>query len=46
MYEWTRVSFGMKNSGGTFVRAMQMILKQIKGIAESYVDEMAVHTGD
>ena len=36
----------MKNSGATFVRAIPMILKPIKDIAESYVDDMAVHCGD
>ena len=46
LYEWTRVLFGMKNSGATFVTAIQMILKPIKSIAESYVDDMAVHSGD
>ena len=46
LYEWAMVPFGMKNSRATFVRAIQMILKPIKGIAESYVDDMAVHSGD
>ena len=46
LYEWTRLPFGMKNSGATFVRAIQMILKTIKSIAESYVDDMAVQSGD
>ena len=46
LYEWTRVPFGMKNIGATFVRAIQMILKPVKCIAESYVDDMAVHSGD
>ena len=36
----------MKNSGATFVRAIQMIRKPIKGIAASYVDDMAVHSDD
>ena len=46
LYEWTRVPFGMKNSAATFVRAIQMSHKPIKGIAELYVDDMAVHSGD
>ena len=46
LYELTRVPFGMKNIGATFVRATQMILKPIKSIAESYVCDMAVHSGD
>ena len=36
----------MKNSEAKFVRAMQMIVKTIKGIAESYVDDIEVHSGD
>ena len=44
--EWTRVPFGMKNSEAIFVRAIQLILKPIKSIAESYVDDMAVHSGN
>ena len=36
----------MKNNGATFVRAIQTNLKAIKSIAESYVDDMAVHSGD
>ena len=46
LYEWTTVPFDMKNSEATFVRAMQMILKPIKSIAESYVDDMAIHFSD
>ena len=46
LYEWTREPFDMKNSGATFVRAIQIILKPINGIVESYVDDMAVHSGD
>ena len=45
-YEWTRVPFGIKNSGAIIVRAIQMTHKQVKGIAESYVDDMEVHSGD
>ena len=36
----------MKNSGVTFAIAIEMILKPNKGIAESYVDDMAIHSGD
>ena len=46
LYEWTRVPFGMKNSGATIVRGIQMILKPFKSIAESYVDDKAVHSSD
>ena len=34
LYEWTRVPFGMKNNGATFLGATQMILRSIKGINE------------
>ena len=34
LYEWTRVPFGMKNSGTTFVGAIQMIRQPIKCITE------------
>ena len=46
LYEWTRVPFRKKNCRATSVTATQMILKPIKSIAESYVDDMAVHFGD
>ena len=36
----------MKNSEATFVRVIPMILKPIKSIAESYVDDMAIHSCD
>ena len=36
----------MKNSGATFVRAIQMILKPIKSIAGLYIDDMVVHSGN
>ena len=36
----------MKNSEATFVRTIQMLLKSIKSIAESYVDDMVFHSGD
>ena len=34
----------MKNSGSTFVRAVQQILYPIRKFAKSYVDDMAVHS--
>ena len=45
LYEWMRLPFCMKNSEATFARAIQMILKPIKINAESYVHDMAVHSG-
>jgi hypothetical protein len=42
LYEWSRVPFGMKNSGCSFVRMIQRILQPIKAFADSFVDDMAV----
>jgi phospholipid-translocating ATPase len=41
-YEWLRTPFGMKNSGSTFCRVVQEVLKPIKEFTISYVDDMAV----
>jgi hypothetical protein len=43
-FEWTRIPFGMRCSGSTFVRAIRRILEPIRNFAESYVDDMAVHS--
>jgi len=42
--EFNRTPFGIKNAGLTFVRAIQLILKQLKEFADSYVDDFAVHS--
>jgi hypothetical protein len=44
LYEWTRTAFGMRSSGNTFCRAVELVLKPIKSIAASFVDDMAVYT--
>jgi hypothetical protein len=44
LYEWTRVPFGMRSSGCTFVRAMMKSLETIRDFTESYVDDMAVYS--
>src|SRR6218665_2956709 len=46
LYEFTRVPFGMVNSGRTFVKAINMVLKPINEFAEPYVDAIAVHFDD
>jgi hypothetical protein len=46
LYKWSRVPFGMKNSGCSFVRAIQRILHPIKAFAESFVDDMAVFSNE
>ena len=43
-FEFVRAPFGLKNSGSTFVRAVELILGPIKNFTDSYVDDMAVHS--
>lgn len=43
-FEWTHCTLGLRNSGCTFVRAVRRILEPLRGFAESYVDDMAVHS--
>jgi hypothetical protein len=42
LYEWTRTPFGMKNSGATFVRMIQEVLRPISDFTVSFIDDMAV----
>ena len=42
MWEWTRMAFGLRNSGSTFVRMLQNVLHPIRDFAANYVDDMAV----
>jgi len=42
LWEWIRLPFGLKCSGNSFVRAVQIILQPIKSFSDSYVDDMAV----
>jgi Reverse transcriptase (RNA-dependent DNA polymerase) len=42
LLEWNRASFGLLNSGASFVRAMQKVLAPVKDFADSYVDDLAV----
>jgi hypothetical protein len=44
VYEWTRMPFGMRNSGCTFVRAVRQIIAPIQEFTESYVDDLTVFT--
>ena len=44
LFEFTRTPFGCKNAGRTFIRAMEMITKPLKGFCESYVDDNCVHS--
>jgi len=42
LWEWTRMPFGFKCAGNTFVRKAQEILRQIRQFSDSYVDDLAV----
>jgi len=42
MWEWTRMAFGLRNSGSTLVRMLQSVLFLIREFATNYVDDMAV----
>ena len=42
LYEWTRVPFGIRSSGCTFIRAVKEIIEPIKEFTEDYVDDTAV----
>ena len=43
--EWLRMPFGLKNAGATFVRAVRTVLRPVRDVAESYVDDMGVGSG-
>ena len=45
LYEWTRMAFGLRNSGATYVRMTKDILRPLNSFADSYVDDMAVGSG-
>ena len=40
--EFTRTPYGMKNSGQSFLRGIQAILRPLRQFADSYVDDCAV----
>ena len=44
VFEFLRTPFGGRSCGSTFIRAMQQMLKPIKGFTEAYVDDLIVHT--
>jgi len=45
LYEWTRMPFGLRNAGATFVTAMKTILHPVRAFADTYVDDMSVGSG-
>ena len=42
VYEFTRMPFGLKSAGNTFVRAMNIVLKPVRDFTEPFIDDMAV----
>ena len=46
LYSWSRVPFGLKNSGCSFVRMIQRLLHPVREFTESFVDDMAVFSDD
>jgi len=42
LFEFTRIPFGMRSSGSTFVRAMQQVLQPIRKFTASFVDDVSV----
>jgi hypothetical protein len=41
-WEWTRLPFGLKTSGNSFVRCVQMILNPVRDFSFSFVDDLSV----
>jgi len=46
LYTWVRTPFGLRNSGATFVRNVQILLRPIRDFTGSYVDDLAVYSND
>ena len=44
IFEFTRTPYGMTNSGPTWCRLIQQVLKPIQHFAASYVDDIICHT--
>ncbi len=42
LWQWTRTPFGCKNSGSTFIRAIENVLRPVRDITATYVDDMGV----
>ena len=46
IYEWCRLPFGLRTSGNTFCRCIQLILEPIRDFCFSFVDDMSVCSND
>jgi hypothetical protein len=46
LYEWCRLPFGMRTSGNTFCRCVQLILEPIRDFCFAFVDDMSVCSND
>jgi len=44
LYQFTRMPFGIRSSGCTFLTAIKQVLQPIREFTQSYVDDMAVHS--
>ena len=44
LFEFTRIPFGMRSSGSTFVKILEQILKPVQKFTASYVDDMSVYS--
>jgi hypothetical protein len=42
LWQWTRTAFGCKNSGSSFIRAIEQVLKPVRDITATFVDDMGV----
>jgi len=41
-YEWTRMPFGLRTAGNTFVRCIQKVIQPIREFCYSFIDDMSV----
>jgi len=47
LFEWIVMTFGLKNAGATYQRAMNFIFHEFIGkLVEIYIDDMVVKSGD
>jgi len=47
LFEWIVITFGLKNAGATYQRAMNFILHEFIGkLVEIYIDDVVVKSGD